>query len=294
MQDVEREPAQEAFLWRVRGEWERGRLTADFTDATDVGFAVTKALNSWRRARAAPEADSAAEARALELAHGPEHAGVSYGGSKLRVVATPALGRPLVDAVALRDPSLVDDLIGAGRASRIVPNTMGVEPKVGSDSITLALAGGRGFEHLQLTVGFDGSVVAEGPVGSDVGSFGSSAVMHDRAHEIIARTMSFSEAIWQRIDARDEVRDVLVTTAVPEAPHKVYALEPIGNTLRMGGLLGSMPHVLVAPEPPLRLRRADLSRPETIDRLQAELHRRFEVEKAVHPAPDASRDGYWR
>ena len=293
VQNVERGPEQEAFLQRVRGEWERGRLTADFTDASDVGLAVVRALNAWRREQAGSDLAPAAEARALELARGPERAGVSYGGSKLRVVSVPVIARPVLDAVALRDAALVDDLVAAARASRLVPNTIGVEPTVSRDSITLALQGGRGFENLRLTIGFNGSVVGEGPVGGD-GLLGGSAVMHDRAREIIARTMAFAEAVLRRVDARDEVRDLLVTTAVPEAESKVYALAPIGNAMSMGGMMGSMPHVLIAPEPPLRLRRTDLSRAETIDRLQAELHRRFEVERAVHPPADQRRSDFWR
>lgn len=80
--------------------------------------------------------------------------------------------------------------------------------------------------------------------------------------------MAFAEAVWQRIDRRDEVRDVFVACAVPEPGHKVYALEPVGSSMSMPM---SMPHVLVAPDPPLRTRRADL--PNVLDRLEAELHR---------------------
>jgi hypothetical protein len=101
------------------------------------------------------------------------------------------------------------------------------------------------------------------------------------------QTVAFAEAVWQRIDSRDEVRDVFVACAVPDARHKVYALEPIGNSMSMPM---SMPDVLVTPDPPLRTRRADL--PTVIDRLEAELHRSFEVEHAVHPRTDDQR-GAW-
>jgi hypothetical protein len=68
VRDAEREPEQEAFLARVRGRWEEGKLTADFTDASDVGLAVVKALDEWRRQRSGPDVGAAAAARALELA----------------------------------------------------------------------------------------------------------------------------------------------------------------------------------------------------------------------------------
>ncbi len=287
VQNTTREPAQEDFLWRVRGDWEKGRLTADFTNAADVGFAVSKALTAWRRQREGGDAASAADARALELARG-ETRGSIYGGSKLRVVVAPALNRPLLDALALRDADLLDDLAGAARSSRLAPQTAAIKAESGRDSITFALGGNRGFEHLVLRVGFDGSVVGEGPVGGDQLAFGGSVVMADRAREVMKRTVTFAEAVWQRIDQRDEVRDVSITCAVPDAEHKVYALEPVGSSLSMPM---SMPHVLVAPDPPVRTRRADL--PSVLDRPEAELHRAFELERAVHPRAEDRRGGSW-
>ncbi len=288
VQNTAREPLQEDFLWRVRGEWEKGRLTADFTDASDVGFAVTKALNAWRRQRDGGDAAPAAAARTVELARGDEDHGRFYGGSKLRVVVAPVINRQLLDAVALRDQDLLDDLAASARLSRLAPQSAAIEADIGRDSITLALSGGRGFEHLVLRIGFDGTVVGEGPVGGEGLGLGGSAVMAERARDVIARTMSFAESVWQRIDRRNEVRDVFVACAVPEAEHKVYALEPIGNSMSMPM---SMPHVVVAPEAPMRTRRADLT--SVVDPLQAELHRAFEVERAVHPPVEERRLGRW-
>lgn len=288
VQNTTREPAQEDFLWRVRGNWERGLLTTDFIDATDVGFAVTKALNGWRRQQEGGDAAPAAKARAMQLACGDECRGSFYGGSKLRVVAAPAINRPLLDAVALRDDDLLDDLASAARSSRLAPQSAAIEADAGRGSITLALSGAPGVKHIVLRVGFDGSVSGEGPVGGDQLGFGGSVVMADRAREVMDRTMAYAEAVWQRIDDRDEVRDVFVACAVPEAEHKVYALQPIGNSMSMPM---SMPHVLVAPDPPLRTRRVDM--PNVVDRLQAELHRAFEVEGAVHPRADEHRGSSW-
>lgn len=283
VQRGEHEPEQEAFIRRVRGDWEQGRFAPEFRNAGDVGFAVVRALNAWRQRHAGGDTTAAAQARALELARGSEHPGVSYGGSKLRVVAVPALSRPLLDVIALRDAGLLDDLAGAARASRLAPHSVAIEAADAGDSIVLTLSGGRGFEQLALRVGFDGSVVAEGPVGGEERGFGGSLVMADRAREVIERAVAFSEAVWQRIDRRDEVRDVYLTCAVPEAAHKVYALEPAGRSLSMGM---SGPHVLVVPEPPLAARRADL--PGAVERLEAELHRGFELLRAVHPRTERS------
>jgi hypothetical protein len=287
VQDTPREPAQDAFLRRVRGGWEQGRLTADFTDAADVGFAVTRALNAWRRQREGGDVFAGADARALALARGEDPRASTYGAPKLRVAVAPAVGRPLLDAVALRDADLPDDLADAARSSRLAPHSAAINTSVGRESITLALSGGRGGEPIALRVGFDGSAVGEGPVGGDELGLGGSAIMADRARDVIARTLAFAEAVWRRIDQRDEVREVSVTCAVPAAQHKVYALEPIGNSMRMPM---SMPDVVVAPDPPLRTRRAELGR--VVDRLEAELQRAFAAEGAVHPPP-AGRETGW-
>jgi hypothetical protein len=278
VQRIAREPAQEEFVRRVRGGWEEGRFAPEFTDASDVGFVAVRALNAWRQQSAGGDTVDTAQARALELARGRERSDSYYGGSKLRVVAVPALSRPLLDAVSIRDPALVDDLSTAARSSRLAPHSVGIEASDLGDSIALTLTGGDGFEQLALRIGFDGSIVAEGPVGGDEQGFGGMVVAADRAREVMERAASFAETVWRRIDTRDEVRDVFLACAVPEANHKVYALGPTGGSLGMG--MGG-PHVLIAPEPPLAARRADLS--GAMERLQAELHRAFELLGAVHP-----------
>ncbi len=97
---VDRVPAQQEFLGRVRGTWERGNLTANFTGPGDVTLAVVKTLTAGQRGRAGDDPASAAAGRALELARGDERRGM-HGRSKLRIVVTPVLNTPLIDAVAL-------------------------------------------------------------------------------------------------------------------------------------------------------------------------------------------------
>jgi hypothetical protein len=46
VQSVEREPAQEEFVRRVRGGWEQGLFAPEFKDASDAGFAAVRALNA--------------------------------------------------------------------------------------------------------------------------------------------------------------------------------------------------------------------------------------------------------
>lgn len=277
---IEREPAQEEFLARVRGTWERGNFTANFTGPADVALAAVKTLTAWQRSRAGGDPAPGAVERALELARGPEHSGVMYGGSKLRVVATPVLNTPLIDAVALRSPDqLLAAAANAARASQLVSHEMGIQTAVDRDRLLLtAQGGGRSGSNLNLVVGFEGSVVGEGEVAGDQMGFGGMMVRADRARDVIERTARFAEEVWQVIDVRDEIRDVLLTAAVPEASQKSWVEEDPGNSMSMSM---RMPHVLIAPEQPMRVRRADLDQADTLDRLHAELRRAFELAGGV-------------
>jgi len=51
---VDREPAQEELLARVRGSWEQGNFTANFSDRADLALAAVKTLNAWQRGGGAP------------------------------------------------------------------------------------------------------------------------------------------------------------------------------------------------------------------------------------------------
>lgn len=284
-QEVDREPKQDDFVGRVRGTWECGTFSPGFTGAADVGFATTRALNGWRNRKPAGEQRAAAEARALELARGSESPHVSYGGSKLRVVAVPLLSRPLLDAVALDDSDLPDRMATLARTAGLVSNDMAMD-EAGIDregTVRLTFKSQRGWEQLNLAVGADGGVVAEGAVGGQVEHFGSSVVADWRVNSVIEQALGYALSVWQRIDRDDSVDQVLLAVAVPEAPQKVYAMSEPGNRLSMGGLMGGgIPHVLVAPEPPLLARRADLRRAETVAQLRAELKRHFAAANMLH------------
>jgi hypothetical protein len=157
-----------------------------------------------------------------------------------------------------------------------VPHSMAVEAALDADRVRLTAQ--RSHETLNLIVGLDGSVVGEGEVGGDQMGFGGMMVRADRAREVIRRTAAFAERVWHAIDARDEVRNVLIVAAVPEAEHKSWVDRDPGNSMSMPT---NMPHVLIAPEQPLRIRRADLARAETLDRVHAELRRAFELAGGV-------------
>ena len=278
---VDREPAQQRFVDRVRGSWESGRFAPGFTGAGDVALAVVRALNHWRSAAPSEAQAEAAQARLGALAQGVGRQ--ASGGSKLRVVSVPIANARLLDDVALSSPNqLIEDLSALARSSHLISNAVGITGEVSAnDDVRLQSTVQRGWEQLTLTVGADGAVLAEGPVGGQGQFFGTSIVLHDRVPEVIQRSLHFAQAVWQTIDRRDEVAQVFVAIAVPEAGQKIYALVEPGNQLSMGGY-GRLPQVLVAPEPPLLVRRQDLLAPELTERLRAALQRRFQAAGAVH------------
>lgn len=281
VQAGDREPAQDAFVARVRGGWETGAFAPEFTGPADIGFAVVKTLNAWRNVGPAAALAAAASDRAMVLAKGDERPNTMSSGSKLRVVAAPALTRPLLDALALEDARLPDDLATLARTCGLVTNAMAVTTRSDADAIHLDAKAARDWEQPHFLVGLDGAVVAEGAVGATQGHFAGSYVMADRARAVMEAVGRFTLAVWERIDAPDEVRQAAVAVAVPEAHSKIYALEQPGNTLSSPQ---GLPHVLVVPDPPLVVRREDVVAVATLDRLQAELKRQFALARGVYPA----------
>jgi hypothetical protein len=88
------EPEQEAFLERVRGGWEKGRLYASFAQSADVTPEVMSALRGLEaRGSLSLEDTRAASARATELAGDPYRGRAMHSGAPARVGLVP-LGAP--------------------------------------------------------------------------------------------------------------------------------------------------------------------------------------------------------
>jgi uncharacterized protein DUF4062 len=281
-QNTEMDPDQEAFLSRTRGSWDAGKLSGSFDDAAEAGLEVVKALRG-HEARQAATADPGLAAHAQEqaaaLAQGDERPNTSGSGSKARFVAVPLVASPLLDALALEDASLVDEMQTAARTSGLVSNAMGLGSQVSSEGIRFEGKEGNAWETLRFLIGADGAIVAEGGVGGSDTHFASSVVAADRLGELVERGQRFALAVWERIDTGHDVREAALALAVPDASHKVYAEAPLGGSMSVP--MG-LPHVVVAPEPPRLVKREDLGNEATTRTLTAELKRRFADEGAVH------------
>ena len=279
IQDGERDAEQQEFIERVRGTWDEGYFAPTFHDASDVGLLVVRSL-SQMAANATAQAVTLpmARQRAVELAGGRGNRD-GGSGSKARVVFAPMVRAELLDAVALETPGLVDQVATAARASGLVTHAMGLTTDVRADGIRVTAKDPRAWGEANLFVGADGAVVAEGDV-AGTGSFSSMQVVGDRLAEVLERSCQFAEGVWRVIDAQQEVRQVCVTVAIPDASNKVFATAPVGNTVSMSMSLGP---VVIAPQPPLQVRREDVGSPATVRRLVASIKRVFQDANAVHP-----------
>jgi hypothetical protein len=280
-QDGELEPEQREFLDRATGGWEGGALYGTFRDASDVGLAVVRGLTNIRDRGARATVEPAAQERAAALAADARRQGYGQGGAIARVVLVPLIDQPLLQAAALEDRNLPEELAAAARAARLVPQSDGITTNVSAAGIELQV--GERYAGRALTVGAKGEIVVEASVGGEDRNFGSMRVVPERLEEAIRGAAAFAASAWSRIDPRGEVQEVAVALAIPEAQHKSWGRGRGGNTISMGGMF-SLPETAIAPQPARVLRRADLGRDETARGLVAEMRRLFVDAGAVDEA----------
>lgn len=275
---VERDEAQANFLARVRGTWEQGSFTGRFIDPGAVGLDVVKALNTWKERQLGTGGPDAAIEQALSLATRNERHGYNTYDARLRVVVVPTRSRPLLDAIALSDTQLPDDIAMSMRVSGLVGNETGLTAVVADRHILIRP--GQDDAVPQSVVAPNGAIVAEVSVASE-STFGSAAVEGPRVRFALAAAAKFARLTWDRIDTRDEVRDCLAMSAIPDPSQKVFSDATVtGSRFTVGS--ARTPPVLLAPQHPLPFRRTDLENAQTLDRLYAEVRQAFADLGALH------------
>lgn len=274
VQDGAREPGQEAFVARVRGSWEHGRVAPTFQGPDDIGLAVVRALAGLRNSGPANEQAAEAAARALELAVGQESSLAER--PRVRLIAVPVVRHPLVDAVRLQDAGFTGELATCARRSGLVPNALGITQSMREDGIDLQAGT---VLQLALFVGLDGAVIGEAEVSAS-GPLGGSALLADRVLDALRSSARFAQEVWDLLDVHDEVRQAQVVAVVPRAQYRVYATAAPGNSLTMDSMFATGP--VIVPQPPMLVRRQDLAQEDTLERLRAEIRHRFELAGALH------------
>lgn len=275
--DIEREPAQESFLRRVRGTWEHGVFAPGFRTPADLGFAIVRSLRELEESRGAADALPAAQKRVLELAGGDGRRGQGSG-CPIRVAFVPVGAPRLLDASALEQPALDERIARIIRDRSLVGQAAALEVTVRADAITAFGKTPDAFVGTTVTLGPDGAVCVHADARAD-GMMGGSAIAHDKVVSLVATASATAQDFWTLIDAGGRVRQVVATIGVPEASMKVYAISPIGNRMTMPM---STPDSIVAPDPPLIVRRSDVGTEDANQRLVAAVKRAFLDLGAVH------------
>jgi hypothetical protein len=255
---VEREEKQDAFVKRVQGGWGEGAFTAFFSDATELGFKVVQALTSHREAERGSDAVPAARQRARDLAIAADRRGASSGNS-IRVAIVPVGGARIIDAVALDDGTLGDRAAAVVRQHGLVSQAAGITSQVSSEGVTLHAKATGDWHTTTVVLAADGAVVVDADARAE-GSMGGMAISYPRVEAITATAGKLALGLWGLLPDGDSVRQVAATACVPEADHRPLVLS--GQT---GGSMGvpSIPSPLVAPDPAVILRRADVGTPST-------------------------------
>lgn len=269
VQDCDLEPAQEAFLARVRGSWGDGALSGTFSGPADVATAVAAALA--RHQAGIVEDAPTAQNEAARLAAGDERQG-SSSGVAARLALVPLRQTTVLGPEALDQPGLADGLAAALRSSGIAPQSIGLDARVTSQGVQLEGNGADDWVIPQATIGSDGSILVAGSVAASDAPMGFSAVDPGRLGEFIRRAGSFAKAAWDQIDTRAEISQVAVSVAIPDASYKGFGV-PSGNSMTMAM---SLPQVVVAPDPAEVVPRGQADEEALARRLVAAVKRIFE------------------
>jgi hypothetical protein len=265
VQETELEPRQLEFLARIRGSWGEGVFHGGFTGAGDVGAKVVAALSRQRAAVA--EDGPAAQARARELAGAEERGGFGRG-PQAKVIFVPLRRSTLLDPLALEDPGLAEDVIAALRSAGAIAQSVGVRGEVSATGVRLSASERTG--EVLAAVEPDGAITVCGELAGE-GLMGGMIIDPARLDNLLAAAARGARSIWDRIDGRAEVRQIAVSVAVLGAQYAAYGAGS-GGSVPMGG---SIPAVLVAPEPPAILTRAELDQELARNRILAAVRRVF-------------------
>ena len=279
-QNIEMEAAQKAFLDRVAGAWKGGRAWGRFTDAADVALEVVRAIRNAERSGEVGALAPRAQERAAELAQAvsePTSGYLSGNQARGRIVFVPLIDLPLLDVIVLQDKELEEPLAGFARTARIVPQELGITTTTSAEGFTLT-AGEAGYgERPFATIKVDvlGGVFLEHTVTiASERSFGQPHLDPGRLDELIGGGATYALAVWDRIDAREEVQQVAVAVGLSNASQVRFGVAS-GSSSAIGlGGRGQLAQTLTVPQIPLIVRRSDLGE-QLSRRLVAEIRQRY-------------------
>lgn len=273
---VEREPEQDAFVGRVGGAWEHGAFTSLFTDPSELSLGVVKALTSYRDQVRDEEVVPQALDRVARLAAGD---GRQYnpGSNAVRIALVPVGARTLIDPLILDEGTIGDRAAAVVRHYRLVPQSAGLDVNANTQGVVLTGSARADFHATVISLASDGAITADLSARAE-GLMGGMAISYPRVEEAIAATCGAAQGLWALLPSGDLIRQVAATVCVPEADH-----HPLTLTGQVGGSMGvpTIPDPLMAPTPPIVVRRAEIGTDELNHRLAVSLKQAFADHGAV-------------
>jgi hypothetical protein len=264
VQDTELEPRQQQFLSDIRGTWEEGVFYGTFSDSSDIAAKVVEALA--RRRAEIVEDGPRAQARTAALAAERDRSGWGQSAS-IRLVVAPLRQTVLLDALALDDSALGDDLIAALRAGGAIPQSAGMVHSISSERVELTPPPQQSGPAARVEA--DGAILISGTVAAD-GTLGGMQIDPEKLDAFLRAAGRSAQLIWDRIDTRGEVGQVAVAVAVLDAQYLAFGRS--SGSVSMGG---SVPETVVAPDPPQIVPRAQLGQDSVSHQLLASVKRVF-------------------
>ena len=273
---VEREARQDEFVARVGGGWEQGAFTGFFSTPAELSLAVVKALNAYRDQARDAAATPDAMQRAASLAAGD---GRQYnpGSNAVRIALVPVGAQNVIDALVLDQGTIGDKAAAITRQHGLVPQAAGIDVRANSQGVVLTASSRTDFHTTVISLASDGAITADLSARAE-GTMGGMAISYPRVELAIAATCAASRDLWALLPSGDLIRQVALTVAVPEADH-----HPLTLTGRVGSSIGipTIPDPLIAPDPPIVVRRAEIGTDELNRRLAVSLKQAFADHGAV-------------
>jgi hypothetical protein len=273
---VKRDPEQDAFVARVGGGWEQGAFTGFFADSGELALGVVKALMPYRDQVRDDAAVPHARERAARLAAGD---GRQYnpGSNAVRIALVPVGTLTLIDPLILDEGAIGDQAAALVRQHRLVSQAAGIDVKASSQGVVLTASARADFHTTVISLAPDGPITTDLGARAD-GTMGGMAISYPRVEGAIAATCAAAQDLWALLPSGDLIRQVAATVCVPEANH-----HPLTLAGQVGGSMGmpTIPDPLIAPNPPIVVRRAEIGTAELNRRLAVSLKQAFADHGAV-------------
>lgn len=273
---VDFEEQQRSFIDRVGGGWTDGRFHDSFATPGELTTRVVSALNRHQARERDGDAVPAAQERARLLAtRGSGSRGASA--NFVRVVLAPVGAGRLVTARVLDDAEFTDRVARAVRDCDLVPQASAIATRATSAGVLLTAKADREFHTTTVMLAADGSVTADLAVHGD-GAMGSMVISYPRVREAVAATCRTAAALWAELPDADLFRQVAAVVSVPE---------PRSSPLSLSGRTGGSMRIPTfaappqAPDPPLVVRRADVTDERVAEELSISLKQAYADEGAV-------------